>query len=700
MSKSSLQDTVLISAESLLPIIQKHLNKLTSVQWAMLGTGQLDSNSQALLVDLVTEIIHKATADAFQIVLPLFQQNTAFRVHVKTLAGDALSKVFAKFFDLSEVKGKSTRKLTHMVEEEVNKKVGKLLSETVKSSKSQEKCESSSFASTLKRWLAMVSNAAKILGSCTRRFKIDQMLESVEESQSESDQPTDNQETIDYSSLTDGVTDILKKWTTKMTPLQRIKGNISNPSAPDDEAFRATAASIVNVLMESMQGSGPTEARTLPMHRPDMSAVVDQVRDFFNKHIPELDDDKWYFFRKFSYDKVDLIVDNLRYKATSSNISEWEITEAEEDYIPLKPDSITNDLLTLFNGISELQEPILQDSITCCGLLEEFSLALTEQLFQDVMYERQQNFPNVQHLPTNSNQPFTPSRRALTDNEKNFLHKATKEAVEKLMAQVFLWFRGQMTHSDRIFGALTDIEDLLLHELGRPNMKSLTPHSSWEVEFSSLTEDENDSYSVSNWENDSSSVPKGENEYSCATEDENEFSCATEDEHEEDPHQRWSTSGDEMFSDVESLESVESEEEHITESNTLIILLLVQALSHYMKKTKNRQEKDEIQTIIQRLSHLALSDQNSEFLHKEEEIREIKEVLFRALCQDFGSSEGLLEASMALDDPSFIQTIIVCLKEKFNVTSAPRRKSRTKMFFSHVGKLMTGFFRRWFKTPE
>lgn len=662
MSKPDLQDTVLISADSLLPIIQKHLNKLTSVQWALIGAGQLDSNSQALLVGLVEDIIQKTTADVFEIVLPLFQQKTGSAGNAKTLMGDAISKGFAQCFDLSEVKGKTIRELTHMVEERVNEKVNSLLSEAVNCVKCRKKCKPSSFTSNLKRWLSTVFDTAKILGSCIRRSKISQIVDSVDVNQSESDQLTDH-ESIDYPFYIDGVVEILQKWTLDEDE------DISIASVPKDEDFYAQASSIVSVLMETMVNYSLTDPRTFSLHPPDMSAVVNPVRDFLIKHIPGPHEQMWLHFFEFASDKVNTTVQTLRRKATYSFFFSLEDPEEEKTYTPVNQDFVIDKCVDLFHSINELREPSLQDSITCCGLLEEFSQELIEILFQDAMHQYQQILLT------------TP--RALSRNEKNHLHKVTIEIVETLVAEMLLWFKINLTHSDRVSGALEDIENLMVYQ------ERIISTSSMEDELSC-----DELSNVSSEENELSDVTPGENELSNEASWENDFSSATEDKHEND--HCWSSSSPcERVFETELFEFPKPGEIP-KDSNTMVILLLVWALSYYMKKTKRSQEKDEIQTIIQHLSDLTLPDNNSELLSKEEEMREILETLRKY----FGSSEGLLKATMALEDPSFIQTIIACLKEKLNVTTEPRKKSRAKIFFSQVGKVMTRFFRCLFKTSE
>ena len=99
----------------------------------------------------------------------------------------------------------------------------------------------------------------------------------------------------------------------------------------------------------------------------------------------------------------------------------------------------------------------------------------------------------------------------------------------------------------------------------------------------------------------------------------------------------------------------------------------------------------EIDTIIERLSHLILAevdDDGDNLMVMEENLQDIAKVLVKYLLRTFGTRERLLLAVIN-SDSRFENTILHCLKVELKIRRETKKKGKIARFFSAVGNFFT-----------
>ena len=140
---SPMDTTITVNPEAVKPIVNKHFDLISEVQWSLLAAGICDPEVEAILTDMLCEIIQTISASAVRIVLPMFQErlrsnasqdeiNSALE-YVNTQLGESLIGSFAEVLHVSPEKCESVDKLTELVEEEVSLKVASAVSLAINS---------------------------------------------------------------------------------------------------------------------------------------------------------------------------------------------------------------------------------------------------------------------------------------------------------------------------------------------------------------------------------------------------------------------------------------------------------------------------------------------------------------------------------------------------------------------------------------
>ncbi|CAI5695871.1 unnamed protein product [Oreochromis niloticus] len=112
-----------VSPDELFPIINNAFNKLSDVQWLLIENGRLDSDLQAVLADMISEIIQLATTNVLRLALPAIQRGAFTDFEKKISLGNSISATFAKALNIPEQYCVSAEELTKMVEREILDKV-------------------------------------------------------------------------------------------------------------------------------------------------------------------------------------------------------------------------------------------------------------------------------------------------------------------------------------------------------------------------------------------------------------------------------------------------------------------------------------------------------------------------------------------------------------------------------------------------
>ena len=135
--------TITIKPGAVKPIVNKHFDQISEIQWSLLASGICEPEVELILTDMLCEIIQTIASSALSIVLPMFQErlrtntsqdeiNTALE-YVNTQLGESLIDSFAEVLHVSPEKSESVDKLTELVEEEVSRKVATAVSLAINS---------------------------------------------------------------------------------------------------------------------------------------------------------------------------------------------------------------------------------------------------------------------------------------------------------------------------------------------------------------------------------------------------------------------------------------------------------------------------------------------------------------------------------------------------------------------------------------
>lgn len=108
----------ILSSDELLPTINNAFNKLSDEQWILIENGLLDSDVQAVLADMISEIIQIATAKILILALPAIQRGASTDLEKNPFLGDSISVTFAKALSIPVQHCVSATQLAMMIERE------------------------------------------------------------------------------------------------------------------------------------------------------------------------------------------------------------------------------------------------------------------------------------------------------------------------------------------------------------------------------------------------------------------------------------------------------------------------------------------------------------------------------------------------------------------------------------------------------
>ncbi|XP_059208608.1 uncharacterized protein LOC131987763 [Centropristis striata] len=343
MDPSEMTHTIVVTPESVLPIVNRYFERISETQWSLLAAETLDSGTQAILSDMMAEIVQSVSAAILKMILSMFQDNTSpndiltYLENVQPLLGDSLSDSFASALQVTQEQCESAEELTEMVESEVAAKVNSALSVVSNTSVWPSKPAifvSGSFSNTaslhdmvihavkcLKRLLGKVSS------QCLGLFRREKVSEYFLERSSESpipmlviaeaercDSAQSVKSRISVPSATQAVTDILLRWSGKTPEMEQEEENVS---ASLDAHF--AAADIVRTINKDLyytdDGPSPCGSEKSTSMKPhfNMGLIINKVKDFFQSSEVEISQKvKSSSFLKFAQQQFEKMKTELR----------------------------------------------------------------------------------------------------------------------------------------------------------------------------------------------------------------------------------------------------------------------------------------------------------------------------------------------------------------------------------------------------
>lgn len=127
-----MDNNIHITPEDLLPIVNKCFERISAAQWTMIAADTWDSDTQANLTDMLTEMVQSLSTDILRNGIPMCQQllKSEPQADITTILnnfinciGDSIHGSFAAAFHIPQDKCESAEKLAALVETEVAQKV-------------------------------------------------------------------------------------------------------------------------------------------------------------------------------------------------------------------------------------------------------------------------------------------------------------------------------------------------------------------------------------------------------------------------------------------------------------------------------------------------------------------------------------------------------------------------------------------------
>ena len=282
-------------------------------------------------------------------------------------------------------------------------------------------------------------------------------------------------------------------------------------------------------------------------------------------------------------------------------------------------------------------------------------------------------------------------------------HVLIQDSVGKFLQQMYVWSEQEQSHqtsqSEKVSGALSDIEDLIQKvvtptEVKASDSETSTPYCSTPVlpfndycndddkELNMMTADceilEENNFRAVSGDIPPKVTPESRLVFSPSpvVSQDNDFTSANK------------SDGGSESSDTSSCISERT-------ANSIIMALLMRLIMSAPRKTRRFTKAADIDKVIQRLSEVARGNidiADSDIRKTRNHMTNINKAVIRDLTREFGSSERLLEASMATNTSSFDEAVIKYLKIHLDELYRPKR-SAVARFFIRLGKAFTRPFR-------
>lgn len=318
---------LVLSPDELFPTINNAFNKLSDEQWLLIENGLLNSGVQAVLADMISEIIQIATVKILTLALPAIQRGASTDLEKNPFLGDSISITFAKALNIPEQDCLSAIQLTKMIERAISDKV-KSIANVIRQNRNlplNPAVYISGTISNIGKLHVMVYLALSCLELYAIKRRGSRFITVSDSSQSESSRDSsvssrDSVSGISRELAIREVSDILSRYSRESysaddessddeedietePPAQTLsEKKESSESGECAEAERQAerlepdatvekfAADIVNIIFDNLPSSDTDSSshseKCISPKSGFMGAIFDKVREFFNSHAP------------------------------------------------------------------------------------------------------------------------------------------------------------------------------------------------------------------------------------------------------------------------------------------------------------------------------------------------------------------------------------------------------------------------------
>ncbi|KAK2826019.1 hypothetical protein Q5P01_020233 [Channa striata] len=667
---SHMGNTVVVAPEAVLPIVNKHFERISTEQWGMLATANCDPATEATLSDMITEIVETLTIAVVSCIIPEFRKHLSWSTsrddgiaayeNFNINLGSCFSDSFASALNIPQESCESTEKLTELVEREVSQKVNSVLSEVTDDSSGSS--EPAVYCFNSMSLHQMVNHAITSLRRlslntvCCGGVTEDKVLEEVIGLTSKSIQsPQMKNSKISVSSATKAVSDILMKWSNEtQKKAEEAEDEYESLSLKSDEAAAEIVTAIVDDLHKA-DSADVVECTDSPPKPPfNRGLIFNKVRDFFAAPTEEKtsDTEQKSRFSKFAQEQFEKTMTDV--KSTFRRKKKQDMDAEDENILPgavppshkstseatstkvmsVNVEAITLDTDSLFKKLNQTKESLPYDSrseriLMVTGEIKKFSKDLTDTTYNQLIASEPLEFP-IASAGTDSLRPDL--RKDFASHE--VLYTDIEDAVDKFVQKVLLWLEKESSdntnYSKELSGALNDIEDVIRNMMPPPGLHCAAFQIKIHVDNQIL----NNLASVDCSDACYMSTPKSP---------------------EGGPSSCLEKKGNGLLSvSVESPRSV-----NLTEK--LVTALLMGIILEVSRKTRSAVQSADINVIIARLSDKVreeLDIHGSTVRKIQKKMKKINMPLVKDLTKEFGSSKNLLKAAMALNDTSFDDAVL------------------------------------------
>ncbi|KAL4005508.1 hypothetical protein ACER0C_005221 [Sarotherodon galilaeus] len=373
---------IVVTADHFMPPIYRCFERLSEVQWSMIENGTCDSGVQAVLADMICEIIQIASSRILKIALPIIQDHMTREGpepsdvgKIIPSLGNSISAAIASALNVPKQRHESADELTRMVEEEISEKISSTIDLITKSPDlPQDPAVYVSGKCNIEKLHRMVCHAASCLKMYLARKRRCRCASRGSDSGTER---TDSKMPVQpaiaeisailSSSSSDGEMTEKDKdedeikielpQESVLTEEDKIKPTAESQSIRAPTPVEVVAADIVNEILGNMDSSSeePCERCSLPKPAFNAGLIINKVRDFFSKCLPSTSHSRlkarkhrFSVFAKKQFEKLkkelrQLIKTNRKFVVCLQNICKfhkYETVPSDESMVVSPPGSV------------------------------------------------------------------------------------------------------------------------------------------------------------------------------------------------------------------------------------------------------------------------------------------------------------------------------------------------------------------------
>ncbi|XP_061819022.1 uncharacterized protein [Nerophis lumbriciformis] len=664
-----MEDESMLQVDSILEAVKKHFSQISTAQWNLLVSGTPDSETRAILVDTISEVVQRLSSEVVKRLLPALNEHLRGQSSQAQVSraidrcspkmSECITETFAAALDLPPQKYEGAGELTTLVESEVKHRVTSAL--TVAQSATEWPSEPTLF----------IRSSMSSVGALTSIFR--QAVEYLKQVFARACTPCVTlcgRSALKNSEMTEAVSGILLKWSTA----SQGETTTETEDPVTVESAQLTAEDITkSIIQESTPASGDTTDRVesrISRFNLNMKLISNKVKNFFkSQEKPGVDGQvklRRFRFLKFARMQFARMLGGLKRAFKNQDACLVFLkSERRDEKSMLSPkgdvkgafrtstlhaspsqrpvfefEAIQEKVLKMFEDLGRMAPEAREEKIKryMDEKLKGFSEELTSQLYEYIMSSHSE----VYEVPSSrADTPFMDSVLWGRRGKKHWdgqifspevLYAMTEDAAWRFLQQLVFWMETEplteAAYADEVSGAVSEINQLVVSSLHTGEVaEKVPPVKVQRLPVISTIETSEEDKNLTTASATSSSSPS----------------------QTLIPRQHTSSSDVPSFQDLTPL---------------LAYTLTAQLGQRLPRKCKKSLKTDALLLVMDHLSTRAMkeiSPDHIEKIHTMAHLEEVVTALVKKLLVDFGSPDKLVEALMA-DEVSFNDAVIRHLK--------------------------------------